>query len=311
VRRSSRARHRAPGDPRDKAASLGPSTSQRRAARHRRSGRHGGPGHRGDVVAPPGAAYEHRPGRARGSDAAAGRLVASAGRRLGLGDFPEGVAVSPDGVLAVASGVGDGDGTRHGHFGDLCVDGQHRGLFPASSRLGTATTLPDAALFVTNLNTGEFTAVRTPKGRCNPSAAATVTTLHCQELGLVFSPDGRHLDATGGGNDAMMDFAVSTADVAGAAGPLPVPGHPGRLQPHSRGRGEPDDHARRAVAHRRPGQQHQGNRGRAGAWSTQRATAHDRVPAGPRARRGAGPGPGSLRLAAAPAALRLGTPEPG
>lgn|GEM_PF-5047093 len=122
-----------------------------------------------------------------------GRLVASAGRRLGLGDFPEGVAVSPDGVLAVASGVGDGGGTRHGDFGDLCVDGQHRGPCPASSRLGTATTLPGAALFVTNLNTGAFTAVRTPKGRCNPSAAATVTTLHCQELGLVFPPDGRHL----------------------------------------------------------------------------------------------------------------------
>jgi len=123
------------------------------------------------------------------------------------------VAVSPDGVLAVASGVGQGDGRLHGDFGDLCVDGQHKNPCRPSSRFPKPTAVPDEALFVTNLKTGAFTALRTPQGRCNPNAAATVTTLHCQELGLTFSGDGRHLYATGGGNDAVMDFSVSATDV--------------------------------------------------------------------------------------------------
>lgn len=63
-----------------------------------------------------------------------GRLVTPAGHLFGLGDFPEGAAVSPDGVLAVASGVGQGDGTLHGDFGDLCVDGRNKNPCRASSR---------------------------------------------------------------------------------------------------------------------------------------------------------------------------------
>ena len=146
-----------------------------------------------------------------------GRLVSPAGRTVGLGDFPEGLAVSPDGVLAVASGVGQGDGTPGGTSDDLCVDGQHKHPCKASSQAPSPTTGPDEALFVTNLKTGAYSQVRTPESRCKPAAAATVTTLHCFELGLTFSPDGKHLYATGGGNDGVYDFAVSAAHELSAA----------------------------------------------------------------------------------------------
>jgi len=167
-----------------------------------------------------------------------GRLVSPAGRTLGLGDFPEGLAVSPDGVLAVATGVGQGDGRGHGDFGGLCVDGQQKNPCPPSVLLPKPSRSPDEALVVTNLVTGAQTEIRTPEGRCNPSAAPGVTTLHCLELGLAFSPDGRHLYATGGGNDAVLDFPVSTADVV-AARPVhvaylqevnPAPGGTGAYQ---------------------------------------------------------------------------------
>ena len=146
-----------------------------------------------------------------------GRLVSPAGRTVGLGDFPEGVAVSPDGVLAVASGVGQGDGTPGGTSAELCVDGQRKNPCKASSQAPTPTTGPDEALFVTNLKTGAYQQVATPQSRCKPAAAATVTTLHCFELGLTFSPDGKHLYATGGGNDGVYDFAVSDAHELSAA----------------------------------------------------------------------------------------------
>ena len=138
-----------------------------------------------------------------------GRLVTPTGNLTPQGDFAEGLALSPDGALAVTSEVGQGDGTPQGTFGGICVDGQQKNPCAASGRLGTPpTTSPDEELLVTNLHSGAQTVLRSAKTLCNPTATST-TTLNCFELGVVFSPDGRHLYATGGGNDAVYDFAVT------------------------------------------------------------------------------------------------------
>ncbi len=151
-----------------------------------------------------------------------GRLVSPAGVTSGQGDFPEGLAVSPDGVLAVTSEVGQGDGTAGGDFGGICVDGQQQHPCAASSRLGAKpTTSPDEELLVTNLVSGAQTVLRSPATRCDPAATST-TTLNCFELGVVFSPNGRHIYATGGGNDAVYDFAVDPTAHTVATAPARV-----------------------------------------------------------------------------------------
>lgn len=148
-----------------------------------------------------------------------GRLVSPAGAAHDLGDFPLGLAISPDGRLSVASGVGQGDGRPNSDFGDLCRDAQHNNPCAPSTALPKATTGPDEALFVTDLSTGARTTVRAPQSSCAPTTTNGVPaqTFQCFELGVAFSPDGRHLYAVGGGNDAVYDFPVSTSDTIAPA----------------------------------------------------------------------------------------------
>lgn len=147
-----------------------------------------------------------------------GRLVTPAGESLFQGDFPLAVAVSPDGTTAVATGVGQGDGTPQGDFEDKCVDGQRQGSCgygPIGQGDPPAAT-PDEALFVTNLTTGAVTAVRGPLTQCDPGS--TTATFACFEDGVTFSPDGQHVYASGGGNDAVYDFPVTPSSTGDAVG---------------------------------------------------------------------------------------------
>jgi len=133
-----------------------------------------------------------------------GRLVTPAGRVSDLGDFPLGVAVSPDGRLVVAINSGAGDGTGGG-TGNYCAPRQ-QGDCPQPSPTpapGAASyRQPDESLSVTDLRTGRVstvTAIPTiPDGR----------HFNFFNEGVAFSPDGRHLYASGGGNDALYDFPV-------------------------------------------------------------------------------------------------------
>jgi len=141
-----------------------------------------------------------------------GRLVTPAGKAYDQGDFPLGLAVSPDGRLAVATQVGQSEDKAGGDFAGLCADGQMKGTCAASARLAGATGAPDEELIATDLVTGSQQRVRSPQSSCKPSVAAgrPVQGFQCFELGLTFSPDGTHVYATGGGNDAVYDFAVGT-----------------------------------------------------------------------------------------------------
>jgi hypothetical protein len=141
-----------------------------------------------------------------------GRLVTPAGKRYDEGDFPLGLAISPDGRLAVASQVGQSEGVASGDFSGLCLDGQKKGPCPASSRLSSPTQGPDEGLVVTDLVTGAQQKVRPPESSCAPTTqnGVAVQGFQCFELGVVFAPDGQHVYATGGGNDAVYDFTVGS-----------------------------------------------------------------------------------------------------
>src|SRR6516225_9540240 len=79
-----------------------------------------------------------------------GRLVRPAGTPYDLGDFPLGLAVSPDGRLAVAANAGQGFGVNGG-FGTYCNGGCPYPLPP--NQLGNpATPAPDESLTVVNLH---------------------------------------------------------------------------------------------------------------------------------------------------------------
>lgn len=102
-----------------------------------------------------------------------GRLVTPAGRTTALGDFPTGLALSPDGRWAVASNSGQGEGSpQQGNESLQLVD--------ARTGRGQQTVTDHAPGKDTFFNGG-----------------------------VAWSPDGHHVYATGGGNDAVYDYELS------------------------------------------------------------------------------------------------------
>ena len=107
-----------------------------------------------------------------GTSLVSGRLVNPAGRRTTVGDFPVAVAVSPDGRTAVVSNSGQGEG---------------------------APEQGDESLQVVDVATGRVLQTVKDREKGQPTF---------YESGLTYSPDGRHLYATGGGNDQVYDYRV-------------------------------------------------------------------------------------------------------
>ncbi|GAA1236103.1 alkaline phosphatase family protein [Oryzihumus leptocrescens] len=110
---------------------------------------------------------------AEGASLVSGRLVQPVGRRTTLGDFPVASAASPDGRVVVVANSGQGEG---------------------------APEQGDEALQVVDTRTGDV--VQTVRDH-EPGKPTFY------ESGLTFSRDGRHLFATGGGNDQVYDYAVT------------------------------------------------------------------------------------------------------
>lgn len=110
---------------------------------------------------------------AEGSSLPSGRLVNPVGRRTKTDDFPVAVALSPDGRTAVVANSGQGSG---------------------------APEQGDQSLQVIDVRSGKV--VQTVRDR----EAGSITFYNA---GLGFSPDGKHLYATGGGNDRVYDYVVS------------------------------------------------------------------------------------------------------
>ncbi len=154
-----------------------------------------------------------------------GRLVTPAGspydvqRQAGdasydLGDFPVGLALSPNGKLAVASLNGFGVGVPQG-FNSTCqadtvgVGGVCPGV-PASKKSTQANHAPDEGLDVIDLSTGKVTqVVAVPTVRDPKKPRACGKTINCFGIGVAFSTDGKHVYATGAGGDQLFDFAVT------------------------------------------------------------------------------------------------------
>ena len=106
------------------------------------------------------------------------RLVSPAGEVTPLGDFPVAEAVSPDEHIAVVSNAGQGEG--------------------ATPQQG------NQSLQVVDLTADPPAVVQDIKDH-----APNTDTFYNE--GVTFSPDGKHVYVTGGGNDAVYDYAV-TAD---------------------------------------------------------------------------------------------------
>ncbi|HVU74158.1 MAG TPA: hypothetical protein VHE83_14430 [Mycobacteriales bacterium] len=157
-----------------------------------------------------------------------GRLVTPAGspydprRAAGdasydLGDFPLGLALSPDGRYAVVSLNGYGTGQPHG-FNSFCEQNQSKAGVacpgvPTRLQVNPELRAPDEGLDVVDLQTGKVVqvyAVPPTKGYFpNGPSSCAAKTLNCFGQGLTFSPDGTHLYATGGGDDSIYDFTWS------------------------------------------------------------------------------------------------------
>ena len=154
-----------------------------------------------------------------------GRLVTPAGstfdatRKPGdasydLGDFPLGLALSPDGTLAVASLNGRGVGAPHG-FNSFCEQDQSKPGYscpgvPAALTVNPRTKAPDEGLDVVDLRTGRVVQVVAVPTNYSPTAPQVCgKAFNCFGMGVAFSPDGTHVYASGGGQDAIYDFAVS------------------------------------------------------------------------------------------------------
>jgi YVTN family beta-propeller protein len=148
-----------------------------------------------------------RDGEARTVVLPDGRLVRPEGRRFDLGDFPIGLAVSPDGRLAVAANAGQGFGNNFG-FGSFCDDlgtPNQCGQAPPSLVGDPATPTPDESLSVVDLAHGGTTTVTVVPTSHDPSHPR----FNFFSGWVAFDPAGAHLYATGGGNDALYDFPVS------------------------------------------------------------------------------------------------------
>ena len=116
------------------------------------------------------------PGRfVQGTVISDGRLLTPAGRTTALGDFPEGIASSPDGRWAVVSNAGQGEGYKHQGNESLQL------VAVATGRV--TQTLTDHAKGADTFYNG----------------------------GVTWSRDGRHVYAVGGGNDAVYDYAFDGA----------------------------------------------------------------------------------------------------
>lgn len=170
-----------------------------------------------------------------------GRLVRPAGRRFDLGDFPIGLAVSPDGRLAVAANAGQGFGNNFG-FGSFCDDlgmPNQCGQAPASLVGDPATPTPDESLSVVDLARGGTATVTVVPTSHDPSHPQ----FNFFSGWVAFDPSGAHLYATGGGNDALYDFPVHdgvlgtprVAQLPSTLGGLPPFPFLGKVAGYSRG----------------------------------------------------------------------------
>ena len=110
---------------------------------------------------------------AEGSSLVNGRLVQPVGRRTTTGDFTVAIAVSPDGRTAVLANSGQGSG---------------------------APEQGDESLQVVDVRSGKV--LQTVRDR-----EGSAPTFY--NAGVSFSRDGKHLFATGGGNDRVYDYKVS------------------------------------------------------------------------------------------------------
>jgi DNA-binding beta-propeller fold protein YncE len=109
-----------------------------------------------------------------------GRLVSPAGTITRLANFPVAIVVSPLGNIAVVANSGQGQG------------GVDQG---------------NESLQVVSIASSPYKVVQTIEDH-DPGKPTFYNA------GLAFSPDGRHLYATGGGNDAVYDYAVTNGRLA-------------------------------------------------------------------------------------------------
>ena len=110
---------------------------------------------------------------AEGASLVSGRLVDPPAPRLGLGDFPVAVALSPDGTTAVVVNSGQGQG-----------------------RNGQA----DQSLQVVDVKSHKTVQIVSDKEKGAPAF---------YNAGIAWSRDGKHVYVTGGGNDQVYDYTVT------------------------------------------------------------------------------------------------------
>ena len=166
---------------------------------------------RSQAAAPPPASPTDPTGTyANGTLLPNGRLVTPAGVLHDLGDFPLGIAISPDGMLAVAINSGQGSGLNNGIPSD-CTQGNGGKPCPYSNPAepklaplvgNPAAPAPDESLTVINVRTGHKTQVTAVPTTYDPAHHGK-GSYNFFYAGVIFSPDGRHLYAAGGGNDAV------------------------------------------------------------------------------------------------------------
>lgn len=150
-----------------------------------------------------------------------GRLVTPAGSVYNTGLFPLGVAVSPDGRFAVTVNSGLGAGLNFG-FGSFCENSNSNKTCPYLSaaekaQVGNPSNRTyDESLSVLDLATGAITEVKAAPTATNYLDAGKPGKYNFFFQGGVFSADGRHFYASGGGNRAVYDFAVSASGLSSA-----------------------------------------------------------------------------------------------